>query len=63
MLPVSGAAQLKAIGATTGLRPISSQSRPYSQLVSPVPCSSPGMNMFQRPSARARSRMPTMISG
>ena len=38
MLPVSGAAQLKAIGAIAGLRPISSQSRPYSQLVSPAPC-------------------------
>ena len=37
MLPVSGAAQLKAIGATTGLRPISSQRMPYSQLVRPAP--------------------------
>ena len=35
MLPVSGAEQLKAIGAIAGLRPISSQSTPYSQLVSP----------------------------
>ena len=53
MLPVSGAAQLKAIGATTGLRPISSQSSPYSQLVSPAPCSSSGKNRFQRPFAGA----------
>ena len=37
MLPVSGAAQLKAIGATTGLRPICSQRIPYSQLLSPGP--------------------------
>ena len=37
MLPVSGAAQLKAIGAAIGLRPISSQSSPYSQFVSPGP--------------------------
>ncbi len=37
MLPVSGAAQLKAIGAAAGLRPISSQSSPYSQLVRPGP--------------------------
>ena len=36
-LPVSGAAQLKAIGAAIGLRPISSQSSPYSQLVRPGP--------------------------
>ena len=35
MLPVSGAAQLKAIGAAAGLRPISSQSSPYSQLREP----------------------------
>ena len=36
MLPVSGAEQLKAMGATR-LRPISSQSIPYSQLVRPGP--------------------------
>ena len=32
-----GAEQLKAIGATTGLRPICSQRIPYSQLVRPAP--------------------------
>ena len=37
MLPVSGAEQLKAIGATAGLRPISSQSSPYSQFARPAP--------------------------
>ena len=37
MLPVSGAAQLKAIGAIAGERPISSQRTPYSQLVRPGP--------------------------
>ena len=37
MLPVSGAEQLKAIGAAAGLRPISSQSSPYSQLREPGP--------------------------
>ena len=36
MLPVSGAEQLKTIGATP-LRPITSHSIPYSQLVSPAP--------------------------
>ncbi len=63
MFPVSGAAQLNAIGATTGERPISSQSIPYSQLVRPAPCSSFGMNRFQRPCSRAFSRIPMMISG
>ena len=63
MLPVSGAEQLNAIGATAGLRPISSQSTPYSQFVSPTPCSESGMNRFQRPSVRARSRIPTRIPG
>ena len=37
MLPVSGAEQLKAIGAIAGLRPISSQRTPYSRFVNPVP--------------------------
>ena len=62
MLPVSGAAQLKTIGATP-LRPISSQSIPYSQLVSPGPKRSSGRNRFQSPSALARSRSSTRISG
>ena len=61
MLPVSGAEQLKAIGATR-LRPIISQTMPYSQLVRPAPCSSV-MNRFQRPSALARSRISMMIAG
>ena len=52
MLPVSGAEQLKAIGAAAGLRPISSQSSPYSQLVRPGPYRSSGMNRFQRPAER-----------
>ena len=63
MLPVSGAEQLKAIGASTGLRPISSQRIPYSQLASPGPKRSSGMNRFQSPSARARSRTSRMIAG
>jgi hypothetical protein len=63
MLPVSGAAQLKAIGAATGLRPISSQSRPYSQLVSPGPKRSSGMKRFHSPSPRAFSRISTRIFG
>ena len=63
MLPVSGAAQLKAIGADTGERPISSQRTPYSQFVSPGPKRSSGRNMFHRPSAFARSRRPAITCG
>ncbi len=63
MLPVSGAEQLKAIGAAAGLRPISSQSSPYSQLLSPGPKRSSGMKRFQSPSDLARSRISTRIFG
>ena len=63
MLPVSGAEQLKAIGAAIGLRPISSQSSPYSQFVSPGPKRSSGMNRFQRPSPFAFSRTATRFCG
>ena len=59
MLPVSGAAQLKTVGATP-LRPISSQSIPYSQFVRPGPYWSSGRKRFQSPSARACSRSSTM---
>src|SRR5215213_2340062 len=62
ILPVSGAAQLKTIGAAP-FRPISSQSIPYSQLVSPGPKRSSGRNRFHSPSAFARSRSSTSISG
>ena len=62
MLPVSGAAQLKTIGATP-FRPISSHSIPYSQLVSPGPKRSSGRNRFHSPSPFARSRSSTRISG
>jgi hypothetical protein len=62
MLPVSGAAQLNTIGATP-LRPMSSHSIPYSQFVSPGPKRSSGRKRFQSPSALARSRSSTRISG
>ena len=52
MLPVSGAAQLKARGAS-GLRPMISHSGAYSRLVSPAPYSGSGRKRFQRPSAFA----------
>ena len=63
MLPVSGAEQLKAIGAAAGLRPISSQSSPYSQLLSPGPKRSSGMKRFQSPADLARSRISTRTFG
>src|SRR4051812_23203255 len=61
-LPVSGAEQLKTMGLTM-LRPISSHSIPYSQLVRPPPWSSPGRNKFQSPSAFALLRRSTRMSG
>ena len=63
MFPVSGAEQLKAIGATTGLRPICSQRIPYSQLLRPAPYSPSGRKRFQRPCSLAVARIPTRISG
>ena len=63
MLPVSGAEQLKAIGATTGLRPISSQSSPYSQLVRPGAVALVGDEEVPEALRRGlRSRISTRIS-
>src|SRR5215467_13108753 len=58
MLPVSGAEQLNTSEAQP-MWPISSASGAYSRLVNPAPrnssssCAFGGMNMFQRPPARA----------
>ena len=49
MLPVSGAEQLKAIGAIAGLRPISSQRTPYSQLVESGPVALVGHEQVPQP--------------
>ena len=49
MLPVSGAAQLSASGASCGLRPVISASGAYCRLVRPAPCSASGRNRFHRP--------------
>ena len=63
MLPVSGAEQLNTSGAT-GERPMISQSGAYSRLLSPAPpCSSPGMNRFHRPWARALAFISSMTGG
>ena len=62
MLPVSGAAQLKASGAI-GLRPMISASGAYSRLVRPAPKRSFGRNRFQRPRLRASSFISSMTGG
>ena len=70
MLPVSGALQLKTCGASAE-RPISSAHGAYSTLERPTPCSSSGMNRFQRPAERAlrlqlgdqRKRLPGVRTG
>jgi hypothetical protein len=62
MLPVSGAEQLNTSGAI-GERPMISQSGAYSKLLNPAPCSSPGMNRFHRPAARALSFISAITGG
>ena len=52
MLPVSGAEQLKASGATCE-RPMISHSGAYSRLVRPAPYFDSGRNRFHRPAALA----------
>src|SRR5947208_7034454 len=49
MLPVSGAAQFIASGASAGLRPDSSASGAYCRLVRPAPNALSGRNRFHRP--------------
>ena len=53
MLPVSGAAQFSASGASAGLCPVISASGAYCRLVSPAPPECPGRNRFHSPRSRA----------
>lgn len=53
MFPVSGAAQLVAVGASCGDRPVISASGAYCRLVSPAPYSASGRNRFHSPCRRA----------
>src|SRR3954469_21648609 len=55
MLPVSGAAQLRAAGASRMQRPVSSASGAYCRFVRPAP-SAPGRKRFHRPRSRACRR-------
>ena len=55
MLPVSGAAQFRAAGASWIARPVISASGAYWRLVSPAPAG-PGMNAFHSPRSRASAR-------
>ena len=60
MLPVSGAAQLSASGAISGLQPVSSASGAYSRLVSP---DSAGRNRFHRPRSLALTFSSSITGG
>ena len=69
MLPVSGAAQLSASGASAGLRPVISASGAYCRLVSPAVapgrcsvCGPRGRNRFHSPRRRA-SALSSAITG
>ena len=53
MLPVSGAAQFSASGASAGLRPVISASGAYWRLVSPAPSGWLARNRFHSPRLRA----------
>ena len=64
MLPVSGAEQLSASGASHGLRPVISASGAYCRLVSPAPCSwIGGRNRFHRPRSRACALSSSITGG
>ena len=63
MLPVSGAAQLSASGASAGLRPVISASGAYCRLVSPAPSGWCVRNRFHSPRPRASAFRSAMISG
>src|SRR5215469_2883 len=62
MLPVSGAAQLKASGAI-GDRPITSHSGAYSRLLRLAPRLLSGRKRFQSPRSRALTLSSSMIGG
>lgn len=63
MLPVSGAAQLSAVGANCGERPVISASGAYWRLVSPAPYSASGRKRFHRPCLRASALRSSTICG
>src|SRR4051794_23373377 len=64
MLPVSGAEQFSASGASQGLRPVISASGAYCRLVRPAPWSwIGGRKRFHRPRSRAPALSPSMTGG
>ena len=63
MLPVSGAAQFMASGASAGLWPVISASGAYCRLVSPAPSGRWVRNRFHRPRARAWALSSSMTGG
>ena len=63
MLPVSGAEQFTASGASSGLRPVISASGAYSRTDSPAPRSGSGRNRFHNRLERASAFRSSMICG
>lgn len=63
MFPVSGAAQLRAVGARWGLRPVISASGAYWRLVSPAPYSASGRKRFHRPCRLASALSSSTTAG
>jgi len=63
MLPVSGAAQLSASGASAGLCPVISASGAYCRLVSPAPPARLVRNRFHRPRSRAAALSWSITAG
>ena len=62
MLPVSGAAQFSASGASCGLRPVSSASGAYCRLVRPGAVAGVGQEQVPQPAARASAFSSAMTS-
>ncbi len=63
MLPVSGAAQFSAVGASCGERPVISASGAYWRLVSPAPYSGSGRKRFHRSCLRASALSSSTTAG
>ena len=63
MLPVSGAEQLSATGASCGDRPMISASGAYCRFVSPAPYGSCGRKRFHRPRLRASALSSSTTGG
>ena len=63
MLPVSGAAQFSASGASAALCPVISASGAYCRFVRPAPPECPGRNRFHSPRSRAATLSSATTAG